>query len=160
MARAIDSVLVVFMCYFVLMNVTVERCYCHAPLTATDKRFLMPETWDFVNQHNPLFLARPFYMQMATCISAYGFLPFYIIIAIAAVYNRWAALSTPIVLFIGAKAYAIGFYHLMEFTSETPPPNLMPYFAAELPYIISIGLVLMQLWRAKSTGIKPKPKAT
>jgi hypothetical protein len=99
-------------------------------------------------------------MQMATCISAYGFLPFYIIIAIAAVFDRWAALSTPIVLFIGAKAYAIGFYHLMEFTSATPPPNLVPYFAAELPYIISIGLVLMQLWRAKSTGIKPKPKAT
>mmetsp|Transcript_57954 Transcript_57954/g.154167 ORF Transcript_57954/g.154167 Transcript_57954/m.154167 type:complete len:143 (-) Transcript_57954:97-525(-) len=139
-----------------LMNVTVERCYCHDALKPGDARFLMPETLDFAQQHNPLFLSRPRWMQVATCISAYGFLPFYIIIGLAALLDRWASLRVPIMFFIGAKGYAIGFYHLMEFTSETPPPNLVPYFATELPYILSIVLVLMQLAKAGAAAQKVK----
>ena len=150
----INGLLVACQLYFMLMNVTVERCYCHAPLSADDERLLMPETWDFATQHNPLFLTRPRWMQFATCISAYGFLPFYLLIAFAAAFDRWASLSTPILFFIGAKGYAIGFYHLMEFTSTTPPPHLVPYFATELPYIVSIALVLLQLWRANSEKAK------
>ena len=106
MVRYLDALLVVFQIYFMLMNVTVERCYCHGPLSAGDTRFLMPETLDFAQQHNPLFLSRPRWMQMATCVSAYGFLPFYLIISLAAVLDKWAAFSLPILFFIGAKGCA------------------------------------------------------
>ena len=156
MVRWLDVLVVGFQVYFILMNVTVERCYCAGPLTATDKRFLMPETWDFANHHNPLFLSRPRWMQMATCISAYGFLPFYILILAAALLDRWAAFSIPIISFVGAKTYAIGYYHLMEFTSATPPPNLVPYFATEAPYILSIAIVLFQIRTALAATEKAK----
>ena len=106
MARFVDVVLIICQLYFMLMNVTVERCYCHGPLTAGDTRFLMPETLDFAQQHNPLFLSRPRWMQMATCISAYGFLPFYFIILLAALLDRWATFKIPVLLFIGAKCCA------------------------------------------------------
>ena len=56
------------------------------------------------------------------------------------------------------SADAIGFYHLMEFTSDRPPPNLVPYFATEGPYLLSIGLVLLKLRR--STNVTEKPKSS
>lgn len=53
-------------------QVTVERRYCHAPLVEDDDRFLMRETYEFGRDHNPLFLARPEWLRLATCFSAYG----------------------------------------------------------------------------------------
>ena len=46
----------------------------------------------------------------------------------------------------------------MEFTSDRPPPNLVPYFATEGPYLLSIGLVLLKLRR--STNVTEKPKTS
>lgn len=155
--RWVDVTLVLCQSYFIVMNVTVERCYCHDPLTAGDTRFLMPETLDFAKQHNPLFLERPRWMQMATCISAYVFLPFYCLLLYVALFDRWASWSALILLFVGCKVNAIAFYHTMEFTSHAPPPNLVPYLATELPYVLSIGLILLQLRRAAvQAGEKPK----
>lgn len=96
-------------------------------------------------------------MQVATCISAYGFLPFYLLILFATVSDKWSALRLPIGLFIGAKLYAICFYHLMEFTSDQPPPELIPYVSVEGPYLLSILLIILKLWSAVSADrVKPK----
>ena len=52
--------------YFLLMSFTVERYYCHGPLTPGDTRVLVQETIDFCTQHNRLFLARPEWMVAGT----------------------------------------------------------------------------------------------
>eukprot|EP00965_Chrysotila_dentata_P236368 6201274-Pleurochrysis_carterae.AAC.3 len=127
------------------MNMTVERAYCAAPLARGDTGFLISETIDFCEKANPLFLARPRWMQIATCMSAYGMFPFYALIAIAAITDAWASLRFLLLPFLGAKLNAILFYHLMEFTSDTPPPNLVLYFGVEAPYLLSIGLVFSKL---------------
>ena len=116
------------MAYFILMNVTVERYYCEGPLEAGDTRFLVAETLDFCSKYNPLFLERPPFLHIATCISAYVFCPFYFLILIAAVTDSWARFQVPITLFVGAKANAIIYYHIMEFTSHNPPQDVIPYF--------------------------------
>ena len=54
--------------------------------------------------------------------------------------------------FVGAKLYAVMFYHYMEFTSRLPPQNLVPYFAMEGPYLLSIGLVLSNIYNAPTTA--------
>jgi hypothetical protein len=159
MALSLSNILIFLLqCYFILMNVTVERYYCHSELTKDDTRFLVPETVAFCRQYNPLFLGRPKWMKTATCVSAYGFCPFYTLIAIAAITNAWAKLRIPIVLFIGAKLYAIMFYHLMEFTSRTPPQHLGPYFAVEGPYLVSIALVLFKTLIHESNPTTEKDK--
>jgi hypothetical protein len=71
----LDMLLVLLQCYFVLMNLTVERFYCHSPLTRDDTRFLVKETVEFCEVNNPLFLQREEWMRMATCASAYCFCP-------------------------------------------------------------------------------------
>ncbi len=46
------------------------------------------------------------------------------------------------------KMNAIYFYHFMEFTSHMPPDNLVPYFSAEGPYLVSMFLVIYQVMDA------------
>lgn len=153
MISASNIILILAQLYFMLINLTVERNYCHDPLTAGDTRFLMPESFDFATANNPLFLQRPDYLRKAACVSAYVFFPFYILIALTALTDSWARTRWPIMIFIGAKMYAIGFYHLMEFTNEDPamvPQNLVPYFAAEGAYIVSIVAVSIKCANAAS----------
>eukprot|EP00308_Calcidiscus_leptoporus_P025825 CAMPEP_0119381714 /NCGR_PEP_ID=MMETSP1334-20130426/66738_1 /TAXON_ID=127549 /ORGANISM="Calcidiscus leptoporus, Strain RCC1130" /LENGTH=139 /DNA_ID=CAMNT_0007401939 /DNA_START=22 /DNA_END=441 /DNA_ORIENTATION=- len=131
------------------MNLTVERVYCHEPLRRTDARFLIAETVAFCEAANPLFLSRPDWMVTATCVSAYGFCGFYVLIAVVVLTRTWASFRTPLTLFMGAKLNAILFYHVMEFTSTMPPPNIAAYFAVESPYLLSIGLVLYKILAAE-----------
>ena len=86
-------------------------------------------------------------MRLATCFSAYGFLPFYAIIALACLTDGWKEkrFRVPILLFLGAKLNALLFYHAMEFLSHAPPQNLVAYFGVEGPYLVSIALVLNKI---------------
>lgn len=63
-----------------MANVTIERTYCSIPLelAVQQKAFLAEETVEFCKQGNPLFLRRDPWLRMATCISAYGLLAFYL----------------------------------------------------------------------------------
>jgi len=148
----VDILLFLLQCYFMLMNVTVERSYCAAPITAESTCFLCPETVAFCEKYNRLFLARDEWMRLATCFSAYGFLPFYALIAAAAATGAWRACRTPILLFVGAKLYALVFYHAMEFASAAPPQHLVPYFAVEGPYLLSGFLVIRKVLAASAKG--------
>ena len=50
----------------------------------------------------------------------------------------------PTLLFLGAKAYAIIFYHYMEFSHETLSPaieSVVPYFYVEGPYLVAMAIV-------------------
>lgn len=143
---ALDVVIGIFQLYFLLMNATVERAYCAGPL---GNGFLHKVTIDFCSQHNKLFLERPVWMINATCFSAWGLSLLYLFILYNVftdwhlmAYARWQMFS---LLFVGAKVYAILFYHYMEFTSASPPQNLLSYFSVEGPYLISIILVLFKI---------------
>ena len=112
-------IVVLLQVYFITMNMTVERLYCHEELKAGDTRFLIPETVDFCKANNPLFLARPEWLRVATCCSAYGLVWGYALVLYAAVANSWHRLRIPLLLFVGAKMNAIVFYHIMEVPSMT-----------------------------------------
>ena len=139
MVAASNLLVVVFMAYFLTMNLTVERAYCHAPLQRGDARALIEATIDFCEAANPLFLARPRWMRAATCVHAYGFMPFYALTAVVALLDAWAPCRLLLALFLGAKLNAVAFYHGMQFSSDTPPPNVPLYAAAVL---ISIYLYI------------------
>jgi hypothetical protein len=98
-------------------------------------------------------------MVQATCISAYGLVFGYALTLIAVMTKSWRSLAIPLLLFIGIKLNAIFFYHLMEFTSATPPQNLIPYFSVEGPYILSMALVVMKIVQSLS-GPRSETKQT
>lgn len=112
--------------------------------------------FQFCEKYNPLFLHRPEWMRVATCVSAYGYCPFYAITLVAALTGTLRRLKPILLLFIGAKLNAIAFYHYMEFTSPSPPPNPAAYFAVEGPYLVSIALVLYSLFAAPAGAPRAK----
>ena len=152
METAQDAFLAGLQLYFLLMNWTVERSYCAAPITEASDCFLCAETLEFCTAHNPLFLARPEWLRLATCFSAYAFCLGYLIILYAAVTDSWAKLRHPILLFLGAKLYALVYYHAMEFASATPPRGLHAYFGLEGPYVLAGALVLRKVL---GSGLNP-----
>lgn len=131
--------------YFLVMNLTVEREYCNGPLNPASSTPFVAQAVDFGRTNNPLFVERPEWLVQATCASAYIMCIFYVLSLYLAVTDSWgrgplARVALP--LFLGGKLYAISFYHYMEFTSHAPPPNLVPYWAAEGPYLLNMGLLL------------------
>ncbi len=143
-----NFVLIGLQFYFLLMNFTVERYYCHGPLLPTDSRFFVQETINFCLLNNRLFLERPEWMVSATCIHSYLFPLGYLIIIILTLSDGWRRFAVPILLFIGCKLNAILFYHYMEFTSSIPPENILIYFSVEGPYILSMAIVVVKVWRS------------
>ena len=81
-------------------------------------------------------------------------MPFYVLVAVTALSDSWLRMRVPLLIFIGMKSYAICFYHLVEFTSDTPPPHPVNYFAAEGPYLVAIGLMVYKLATAASKHAK------
>eukprot|EP00592_Proboscia_alata_P002528 CAMPEP_0194384880 /NCGR_PEP_ID=MMETSP0174-20130528/76728_1 /TAXON_ID=216777 /ORGANISM="Proboscia alata, Strain PI-D3" /LENGTH=127 /DNA_ID=CAMNT_0039172459 /DNA_START=201 /DNA_END=584 /DNA_ORIENTATION=+ len=121
---------------------------------------LMKETYDFVIANNPYFLERPSWLMYATCVHSYVFWIFYtmVFVATAAGDNSyWYRYRFQLTLFLGAELYAILFYHLMEFTSNTPPPNLVPYFESEGPYLLAMLMVGYKLVTSREE-VEEKPK--
>ena len=47
-------------------------------------------------------------------------------------------------MFAGVKLYALGFYHTMEYTSTTPPPELLPYWTVSVTVTHTLNPTLTQ----------------
>ncbi|CAB9508433.1 expressed unknown protein [Seminavis robusta] len=154
-------ILCICLVYFIVIAFTVERGYCARPLTADDPRFLMAVTYEFSAANNRLFLERPEWLRQAICLSAYIFPFYYVAVLATAIMDAWHVkpLQYFLLIFVGFKIYAFGFYHFFQFTSHVPPENLLPYWAAEGPYIVAIGLVLKNVWDAMTGTADNKPKS-
>ncbi|KAK3236309.1 hypothetical protein CYMTET_53542 [Cymbomonas tetramitiformis] len=160
LSRPLDTLIIVLHCYFIFSCVFIEFKYCADGLSVDDNRFMMPETYEFAKQYNPLFLQAPDWLRTATCMSAYGLLPGYVMMVFGFIFKSdW--IRVPGLLLVGAKVQALVMYHLMEFTSDSPPPHLGPYWGVEAPYLLSLTLVVYRLSRPSpftSTG-QDKAKA-
>ena len=148
--RPKDMPLCLLFAYFIFSCMCIESKYCfgEGPMDPSDDRFMMKETYAFSREYNPLFLARPEWLRLATCFSAFGFLPFHLMLLAAFLFgiNRLRPIAF---IFAGCKLYALVFYHTMEYLSDTPPPNfasLGPYWYAEGPYLVAL---VATLWRMR-----------
>jgi len=140
------------------MNLTIENTYCQVPITAETTGILVRESYEFCTANNPLFLERPEWLRQATCIHKNVFWIFYVLILVATIGDKWNDLKFPLSLFLGAKVYAILFYHYMEFNHENPPPNVVMYFVAEGAYLISMGIVAYKLIQTVTNESKEKDR--
>lgn len=148
--RVQNLVIAVLQVYFLLMNATVEREYCRGPLDPASRTPFVGRAVAFGAAHNPLFVERPDWLVAATCAHASVYWILYAVVLWLAVSDGWDRCPRPLArvvlpALLGGKVYAILFYHYMEFSSHAPPPNLVPYWAAEGPYLLNIGLILHKL---------------
>ena len=129
------------------LSAAIETHYCSSPLTpaSADEPYMVRVTREYAETSNPLFLSRPEWLRVATCVSAYGLVWGYVAV-LAMFILRLDALRTPVLMFVGCKSYAIFQYWLMEFTAgPLSPPDLPSFLGPELPYVISLALVSARL---------------
>ena len=164
-ARPLDILVVVLNCFFTFSCLFIELPYCQRdpnplipPADGLAWPFMMQEMHQFASKNNPLFLHRPVWMRFATCISAVCFAPCYVMIAI----TFWRGIDVarlPILCFLGAKVYALVFYHTMEFSgSSMPPPNPLAYWGAEAPYLLGIVLTFHRMRIERPFSFRCKSK--
>jgi len=144
--RPLDGLLLLLFCYFILMNVTIETTYCAKTLevAAEEGKFLAQTTIDFCIDANPLFLLRPEWLRVATCVSAHLLVLFYLFFFVVFLFGINSLAKIALYL-LGFKTNAIFFYWLMEFTSDIPPPSFVKYVAAEGPYVYAILYIFFRL---------------
>ena len=65
--RPTDLVVIILLSYFLFSCWCIEIKYCSDGLAAEDKRFMMPETYAFAKEHNPLFLSGPGIVHLRVC---------------------------------------------------------------------------------------------
>mmetsp|Transcript_12812 Transcript_12812/g.19401 ORF Transcript_12812/g.19401 Transcript_12812/m.19401 type:complete len:173 (+) Transcript_12812:38-556(+) len=138
-SRKIDLLIVILCMYFLWSCIFIERHYCANALKADDTNPLLKATYEYSEKYNPLFLQRPEWLQISTCISAYFLGAGYILIVTMLIggFEQLRGIAT---LFIGAKLYAIMFYYYFEFFGDLPAPSIPFFLAADGPY--GLGLVL------------------
>eukprot|EP01094_Clydonella_sp_ATCC50884_P003409 TRINITY_DN12640_c0_g1_i1.p2 TRINITY_DN12640_c0_g1~~TRINITY_DN12640_c0_g1_i1.p2 ORF type:complete len:165 (-),score=54.98 TRINITY_DN12640_c0_g1_i1:278-772(-) len=148
--RPIDFLVVLLLCYYIFSCVFIERHYCAAPLDPHSENPLMRATYDYAKEWNPLFLARPDWLRVATCFSSYGLLWGYIVLLFGFL---WRANAVRIfgLMFVSFKLNAILFYYWMEMV-EHGVPSIPMFLAADGPYIVGIVLVLLRLCPAQPFG--------
>ena len=86
-------------------------------------------------------MSEPDSSLQATCFSAYGLSIGYLFVLGVTLTGAWRQCNSLVLLFLGMKTYAIFFYHFMEFTADDVklrPSELIPYFAVEGPYLLSM----------------------
>ena len=122
-----DSVLIVLLhTMYVMVSATVENYYCREPLTESSTGFLVHETYTFAAANNHMFLARPEWLRIATCFSAYIFLPGYLLVLYTAVTEQWATYNLPISLLVGMKIYAFSTVRLPHHAELMRPFDVSP----------------------------------
>jgi hypothetical protein len=141
--RFFDYVFLVLLCYFCWSCIFIERHYCAEPLSA-DSEGLMLETFKFSQKYNPLFLARPEWLRVATCGSAYVFLAGYALLFVTFAFQV-ETLAKLSLLFVGMKLYAIGYYYYFELFSPLATPDLVMFFATDGPYLIALLYIIPRL---------------
>ena len=158
MARAlVDWLVMLCLLYFIFSCVFIERHYCAAPLKPDHSDPLLKATYDYAAEWNPLFLARPAWLKVATCFSAYGLLCGYVMLFCGFLFQI-NAVRTLGLMFVGFKMNAIAFYFWMELV-EHGVPSLAMFLAAEGAYPLGMALIIFRLRAENPFGAAQGPNA-
>ncbi len=155
--RPYDMILVLLFTYYLWSCVFIERHYCEAPLDANSENSLLRATFEYSEKYNPLFLQRPEWLRVATCISAYVLSVGYILGGITFLLGL-NEMRVPLLMFVSFKIYAITIYYYMEFFGDLPVPNIPMFLAADGPYLLGIIFMLFRLRSPQPFAVADRPK--
>ena len=142
--RPVDIVMCLLFAYYIWSCLFVERHYCRRELTANEEDPILQAAYEYSRDWNPLFLARPEWLRVATCISAYVLCCGYLVGLFTFILGK-DSFRVPLLMFVSFKLYAISFYYYFEFFGEMAAPHVGMFLAADGPYLLGILLLLFRL---------------
>ena len=116
--------------------------------------FFVNSNWWYAHDTDPLFMNPPVWMRIVTGLSAFVYMPFYVVL-VASLVRGWNWIQLPSVIYATMIASITGIIVFgVEFfgESEWVTPNPVKFLAFNLPYVL-VPLLLLVRMR------KPKPFA-
>ncbi|WP_082487527.1 EXPERA domain-containing protein [Leifsonia sp. Root112D2] len=111
--------------------------------------FFVNSNWWYVHDTDPLFMTPPVWMRIVTGLSAFVYMPFYVVLVLSLV-RGWNWIQLPSVIYATMIASITGIIVFgVEFFGEAQwvTPNPVKFLAFNLPYVLIPILLLIRMRR-------------
>ncbi|GGF37556.1 hypothetical protein GCM10011399_33110 [Subtercola lobariae] len=146
--RPFDIVFVVFFSIFFVTCLISDLIPTVGIAQTPDSSFL-PAQWNYAysSMNDPLFLHPPFWMRIVTGLSAFVYMPFYVLLVLAFI-RRWNWIQLPAVIYAtmivaltGIVVFGVEFFGEVEW--RTPHPGVFLLYNG--PYVLIPLLLLIRM---------------
>jgi hypothetical protein len=109
--------------------------------------FFANSNWWYAHDADPLFMHPPTWMRIVTGLSAFAYMPFYIVLVVSIVRGwNWIQLpsviyATSITVLTGVVVFGVEFFGEPQFQT----PNPVKFLAFNLPYVLIPILLLVRM---------------
>jgi hypothetical protein len=147
-ARPIDIVFVaVFAAFTVTSLISDLLPTIGVDISHPSSNFFVNSNWWYVHDTDPLFMTPPVWMRIVTGLSAFVYMPFYVLLVIALI-RGWNGIQLPSVMYATMIAGITGVIVFgVEFFGEAQwvTPNPVKFLAFNLPYVLIPILLLIRM---------------
>jgi peptidoglycan/LPS O-acetylase OafA/YrhL len=109
--------------------------------------FFVNSNWWYAHDTDPLFMTPPVWMRIVTGLSAFVYMPFYVLLVLALI-KGWNWIQLPAVIYAAIIAAITGILVFgVEFFGEPQwvTPNPAKFLAFNLPYVLVPILLLIRM---------------
>jgi peptidoglycan/LPS O-acetylase OafA/YrhL len=113
--------------------------------------FFVNSNWWYAHDTDPLFMTPPVWMRIVTGLSAFVYMPFYVLLVLALI-KGWNWIQLPAVIYAAIIASITGIVVFgVEFFGEPQwvTPNPAKFLAFNLPYVLVPILLLIRMRRPR-----------
>jgi peptidoglycan/LPS O-acetylase OafA/YrhL len=113
--------------------------------------FFVNSNWWYAHDTDPLFMTPPVWMRIVTGLSAFVYMPFYVLLVLALI-KGWNWIQLPAVIYAAIIAAITGILVFgVEFFGEPQwvTPNPAKFLAFNLPYVLVPILLLIRMRRPR-----------
>ncbi|MCX7522167.1 emopamil-binding family protein [Microbacterium sp. STN6] len=149
-SRPIDIVfIVVFSAFTVTSLISDLLPTLGVDISHASSNFFVNSNWWYAHDTDPLFMTPPTWMRIVTGLSAFVYMPFYVVLVVALI-RGWNGIQLPAVIYATMIASITGIVVFgVEFFGEAQwvTPNPGKFLAFNVPYVLLPILLLVRMRR-------------
>lgn len=146
-ARPIDIVFIVIFAAFTITSLISDLLpTVGVDISHPSSNFFVNSNWWYAHDTDPLFMSPPVWMRIVTGLSAFVYMPFYVVLVISLI-RGWNAIQLPSVIYSTMIAAITGIivFGVEFFDPHCMTPNPVKFLAFNLPYVLAPILLLIRM---------------
>jgi peptidoglycan/LPS O-acetylase OafA/YrhL len=146
--RSVDVFFVVIFSAFTITSLISDLLpTIGVDISHPSSNFFVNSNWWYAHDTDPLFMTPPVWMRIVTGLSAFAYMPFYVLLVLALI-KGWNWIQLPAVIYAAIIAAITGIVVFgVEFFGEPQwvTPNPAKFLAFNLPYVLVPILLLIRM---------------
>ncbi|HWU47374.1 MAG TPA: emopamil-binding family protein [Humibacter sp.] len=146
--RAVDIVFIVIFAAFAVTSLISDLLpTIGVDISHPSSNFFVNSNWWYAHDADPLFMSPPVWMRIVTGLSAFAYLPFYVLLVISLV-RGWNWIQLPSVIYAtmisaitGVIVFGVEFFGEPQWVTPLPAK----FLAFNLPYVLFPLLLLARM---------------